>query len=162
MGRRVWFPVVSGPLAPYATGFESWLRSRSYSSSATANRLCQLDQFSRWLERRGLTAGELSGTRVAEFARSRREAGLVAWTSPQSVALVLEYLREIGVMRSPVAVVASGPLEELLPITDAICGSSGVWRSTRSVMRISRPRVCSWPGGRAWTGSGWSGSQRRM
>jgi integrase/recombinase XerD len=114
MGKRVWFPVVSGPLAPYATGFESWLRSRSYSSSATANRLCQLDQLSRSLERRGLTAGELSGTRVAEFARSRREAGLVTWTSPQSVALLLEYLREIGVMPSPVAMVASGPLEELL------------------------------------------------
>ena len=31
MGKRVWFPVVSGPLAPYAAGFESWLRSRSYS-----------------------------------------------------------------------------------------------------------------------------------
>ena len=25
MGRRVWFPAVSGPLAPYAAGFESWL-----------------------------------------------------------------------------------------------------------------------------------------
>jgi hypothetical protein len=57
MGKLVWFPVVSGPLALYAAGFESWLRSRSYSSSATANRLCQLDRLSRWLERRGLTAG---------------------------------------------------------------------------------------------------------
>ena len=53
MGKRVWFPVVSGPLAPYAAGFESWLRSRSYSPSAVANRLCQLDQLSRWLEREG-------------------------------------------------------------------------------------------------------------
>ena len=34
MGRQVWFPVVSGPLAPYAAGFESWLRSRAYSPSA--------------------------------------------------------------------------------------------------------------------------------
>jgi len=57
MGKLVWFPVVSGPLALYAAGFKSWLRSRSYSSSATANRLCQLDRLSRWLERRGLTAG---------------------------------------------------------------------------------------------------------
>ncbi len=75
MGKRVWFPVVSGPLAPYAAGFESWLRSRSYSPSAAANRLCQLDQLSRWLGRRGLTAGELSDARVAEFTSpaSRRE-----------------------------------------------------------------------------------------
>jgi site-specific recombinase XerD len=114
MGKRVWFPVVSGPLAPYAAGFESWLRSRSYSSSATANRLCQLDRLSRWLERRGLTVGELSDARVAEFTRSRCEAGLVTWTTSQSVALPLGYLREIGVMPSPAATVASGPLEELL------------------------------------------------
>jgi integrase/recombinase XerD len=114
MGKRVWFPVVSGPLAPYAAGFESWLRSRSYSTSAVANRLCQLDRLSRWLERRGLTAGELSDARVAEFTSSRRDAGLVTWTTPQSVALPLEYLREIGVMPSPEATVASGPLEELV------------------------------------------------
>lgn len=117
MGKWVWFPVVSGPLAPYAAGFESWLRSRSYSTSAVANRLCQLDQLdqlSRWLERRGLTAGELSDARVAEFTSSRREAGLVTWTTPQTVALPLAYLREVGVMLTPAVTVASGPLEELL------------------------------------------------
>jgi integrase/recombinase XerD len=114
MGKRVWFPMVSGPLAPYAPGFEVWLRSRSYSSSATANRLCQLDRLSRWLDRRGLTVGELSDALVAAFTSSRREAGLVTWTTPQSVALPLAYLREIGVMPSPRATVASGPLEGLL------------------------------------------------
>jgi len=114
MGKRVWFPTVSGPLAPYAAGFCSWLRSRFYSPSAAANRLCQLDQLSRWLERQGMTAGELSEARAAEFANSRREAGLVTWTSPQSVALVLEYLRELGVVAALAVLVADGPLEELL------------------------------------------------
>jgi integrase/recombinase XerD len=114
MGKRVWFPVVSGPLAPYAAGLESWLWSRSYSPSAAANRLCQLDQLSRWLECRGLSAGELTDARSREFAGSRRERGLVTWTSPQSVALLREYLREIGVV-APLAVpVVVGPLEELL------------------------------------------------
>jgi site-specific recombinase XerD len=114
MGKRVWFPMVSGPLAPYAAGFESWLRSRSYSPAAVANRLCQLDQLSRWLEREGLTADDLSDVRLAEFASSRREAGLVTWTSPKSLALPLGYLREVGVVPTPAATVASGPLEELL------------------------------------------------
>jgi site-specific recombinase XerD len=114
MGRKVWFPTVSGPLAPYASGFCSWLRSRSYSPWAVASRLCQLDQLSRWLERRGLTAGELTEARAAEFAGSRREAGLVTWTAPQSVALPLEYLREIGAVPVPQATAARGPLEELL------------------------------------------------
>ena len=53
MARKVWVPVVSGPLAPYAAGFESWLMSRSYSPSAAADRMYQLDQLSRWLAARG-------------------------------------------------------------------------------------------------------------
>ena len=61
MGRKVWVPVVSGPLAPYAAGFASWLTSRAYSPSAAADRLCQFDQLSRWLEREGLGVGELTG-----------------------------------------------------------------------------------------------------
>lgn len=114
MGKRVWFPRVSGALAPYAAGFRRWLWSRSYSSSAVANRLCQLDQLSRWLEDEMLTVEDLTEVRAAEFASSRREAGLVTWTSPDSTALLLEYWREIGVMPTPAATVASGPLEELL------------------------------------------------
>src|SRR5664279_2624716 len=54
MGRRVWFPVVSGPLAPFAAGYESWLRSRAYSPSGAADRVYQFDQLSRWLQREGL------------------------------------------------------------------------------------------------------------
>lgn len=114
MGRRVWVPVVSGSLAPYAAGFESWLRSRAYSSSATADRLYQFDQLSRWLERAGLGVGELTGEQAGRFAASRRAAGLVSWASPQSVALPLAYLRELGAAPVPVAVLAQGPLEELL------------------------------------------------
>ena len=51
MGRMVWVPVVSGPLAPYTAGFSSWLTSRAYSPSAAADRLYQFDQLSRWLAR---------------------------------------------------------------------------------------------------------------
>ena len=114
MGREVWVPTPSGPLASCAAGFAVWLRSRSYSPSSVASRLWQLDQLSRWLERRGLGAGELTGERAAEFASSRLEAGLVSWTSPTSAELPLMYLREIGVVASPAAPVADGPLEELL------------------------------------------------
>ena len=114
MGRRVWVPVVSGPLAPYAAGFESCLRSRGYSASTVANRLSQLGQLSRWLERAGLGAGDLTGARAAEFASSRREAGLVTWTSPKSAALPLGYLRALGVVPSPAVGVVDGPVEKLL------------------------------------------------
>ena len=114
MGRKVWFPVVSGPLAPFAAGFESWLGSRSYSLSAAADRLCQFDQLSRWLERERLGVGELTEEQAERFVVARRTAGRVTLVGPQSVKLPLGYLREIGVAPAPAPVVVQGPLEELL------------------------------------------------
>ena len=110
MGKKVWVPVVSGPLASYAAGFEGWLRSRAYSPSAAAGRLCQFAQVSRWLEREGLGAGELTAEQAGRFAAARRAAGRVTWVSPRSMALLLGYLREQGVAPA----LAQGPLEELL------------------------------------------------
>ena len=114
MGRNVWVPVVSGPLAPYAAGFESWLVSRAYSPKAAANRLYQFDQLSRWLERVGLGVGELTGEQAERFVAARRAAGLVTWAAPQSAMLPLGYLRLLGVVPAPMAVIAQGPLELLL------------------------------------------------
>ncbi|MCA1679460.1 MAG: site-specific integrase [Actinobacteria bacterium] len=114
MGRKVWVPVVSGPLAPYATGFEWWLRSRSYSASAVADRMYQLDQLSRWLGREGLGVGEVTGDQAERFAAARRSVGLASWASPSSVMLPLGYLRTLGVAPVPAPVLARGPLEELI------------------------------------------------
>jgi integrase/recombinase XerD len=114
MGKKVWVPVVSGPLAPYAAGFGSWLRSQAYSPSAAAGRLCQFDQVSRWLEREGLGAGELTDEQAGRFVAARRAAGRVTWVSPQSMALLLGYLRALGVAPVPAPALARGPLEELL------------------------------------------------
>lgn len=114
MGRKVWVPVVSGPLAPYAAGFESWLRSWAYSLPAAADRLYQFDQLSRWLELAGLGVGELTGEQAERFVAARRAAGRVTWVTPQSVVLPLTYLRGLGVAPMPVSAVVEGPLEELL------------------------------------------------
>jgi len=112
--RMVWVPVVSGPLAPYAAGFESWLASRAYSASASADRLYQFDQLSRWLGREGLGTGKLTGEHARRFAAGRRAAGLKSWLSPHSVALPLEYLRQLGVAPPTAPVRPQGPVEELL------------------------------------------------
>ena len=114
MGRKLWFPVVSGSLAPFAAGFASWMTSHSYSPSAAAGRLCQFDQLSRWLEREGLGVWELTGGQAERFIAARRAAGRVTWVAPQSVMLPLGYLRELGVIPMPAPAVAQGSLEELL------------------------------------------------
>ena len=114
MSRKVWVPTVSGPLAPYAAGFESWLASQAYSRWAAADRVYQFDQLSRWLAGEGLAVDELTDEQAERFAAARRAAGVVMWAAPHSASVVLGYLRELGVAPAPVAVLAQGPLEELL------------------------------------------------
>src|SRR5664279_4497351 len=97
MGRKVWVPAVSGPLAAFAAGYGSWLRAQCYSRSAISDRLWQFDQLSRWLDREGLTVGELSISECERFAASRRAAGRVTLVAPQSMTLPEEYLRALGV-----------------------------------------------------------------
>lgn len=114
MGRKVWVPTVSGPLAPCAAGFESWLASRAYSRWAAADRLYQFDQLSRWLAGEGLAVDELTDEQAERFTAARRSAGVVTWAAPHSASVLLGYLRELGVVPVPVTVLAQGPLEELL------------------------------------------------
>src|SRR6476646_8784402 len=77
MGRKVWYPAVSGPLSAYAAGYVAWMRARSYSPSAISDRLWQFDQLSRWLDREGLPVVELTLAQCLRFAASRRAAGVV-------------------------------------------------------------------------------------
>ena len=114
MGRKVWFPAVLGPLSAYSAGYGSWLQTQSYSRSAISDRLWQFDQLSRWLEREGLAVGELSVEECERFAASRRAAGRVTLVAPQSMTLPLEYLRALGLTRTPAPPPAHGRTEELL------------------------------------------------
>jgi integrase/recombinase XerD len=114
MDGWVWVPRVSGPLAPFAEGFERWLLARGFERSSVGNRLWQLAQLSGWLDREGLAAGELTPGRVEQFLVAHLAAGYVSWSSPQSMRLPFEYLLEIGVVSPPVSVPAEGPLEDLL------------------------------------------------
>jgi hypothetical protein len=76
--------------------------------------LWQFDQLSRWLEREGLAVGELSVEECERFAASRRAAGRVTLVAPQSMKLPLEYLRALGLTRTPAPPLAHGRTEELL------------------------------------------------
>src|SRR5450755_920192 len=114
MGGRLWVPVASGPLAPYASGYGSRLAARGYSRWTISHRLWQLELLSRWLESEELAAGDLGPECVERFLVARRAAGYSSWCSARSVALPVEYLQEVGVVPSPPAVVADGPVQEVL------------------------------------------------
>ena len=115
MSRRLWVPVVSGPLARYAPGYRGWMVERGYSRRSVINRLELLGLLSRWLEPEGLAPSELTHEQVERFLETRRAAGYSRSVSAESRSLPLEYLRELGVVPIPVSVdVAVGPLDRLL------------------------------------------------
>ena len=113
MGRKVWYPAVSGPLSAYAAGYVAWMRARSYSPSAISDRLWQFDQLSRWLDREGLPVVELTLAQCLRFAASRRAAGVVTLVAPQNMTLPYEYLRALGLTPAPPPV-PHGLVEDLL------------------------------------------------
>jgi integrase/recombinase XerD len=114
MEREVRRCTVQGPLAPWASGFEDWLLERGYRPSAAFHRCCLLAVMSRWLERRGLAASELTEEGAVLFVAERRAAGLKTWAAEQSVRLPLEYLREVGAVPPPVVVLDNSPVAQLL------------------------------------------------
>ena len=115
MASRLWVPVAVGPLASYAAGYGSWLAARGYSRWTVAHRLWQLDLLSRWLEREGVSPGELTPERVEEFLAARRVAGYSSWLSVRSTALPVGYLRELGVVpAAPAPAVVDDSLERLV------------------------------------------------
>ena len=122
MSRKVWVPVVSGPLASYAKGFSSWLTSRAYSRWAAADRLYQFDQLSRWLAGEGFAVVDLTDEQAERFARARHADGVVSWSSPHSVALPLEYLRELGAVSPPAL---SHPVDPVDPVEQVLSDYGG-------------------------------------
>ena len=114
MAGRLWVPVASGPLAPCAAGYSSWLLERGYSRWTVSHRLLQFELLSRWLDREGLAADELAAEQVERFLAARRAAGYVSWLSARATVLPLGYLRELGVVPMEARVVADDRLELLL------------------------------------------------
>jgi integrase/recombinase XerD len=114
MRWHLWVPKVSGPLAPYVEGYEQWLAARGHPAGLVQTRRWQLGELSAWLEREGLTVGDLADPVVRErFAAAQRAAGHRSFVSKLSLRVPVAYLREIGLV-SVIELAAAGPVEVLL------------------------------------------------
>ena len=92
-----------------------WLVERGYARRTVINRLELLGLLSRWMEQEGVAPSELTAEQVERFLEPRRAAGYSRCVSAKSRSLPLGYLRELGVVPTPVPVeVAVGPLERLI------------------------------------------------
>jgi len=112
---RVSRVLMAGPLAPFADAYGAELRGRGYTSRSRVGQLRQVGRLSRWLEARGLGAGDLTRGRIEEFVAWERGVGRhrCQWSRPGLLCL-LEVLEGLGVIALEAPASASSPIEVLL------------------------------------------------
>jgi integrase len=104
----------SGSLAEYGLGFRGYLVELGYSVSAAKKHLLLLMELSRWLEREGISTGELATAGIEGFFRRRRAQGRVNLRTPRSLEPLLAYLRALGVIEVRLRPVVTDPVEVFL------------------------------------------------
>jgi integrase/recombinase XerD len=98
-----YFPVhVSGPLGPYALGFQEDLARRGYTPFSARVLLELTAHLSGWLAARGVPVSELSEQVAGRYLPERRAAGYTYGKSVKVIVPLLSYLR-VGKVIAPVA-----------------------------------------------------------
>ena len=113
MGGRPSAVRVIGPLASHATGFRRELERVGYRPNAVCDQLRLMAHVSRWLDGRGLGAGELTPARVEEFLVHRRAEGYTLWLSTKAMVPMLDYLNGLGVVETPTSVPSTSEADVL-------------------------------------------------
>ena len=122
---------MSGPLVAYRRGFTAELRRQGYSPFTTVAVLQLTAHLSRWLERQGLDAGDLTAECVERYLAARRASGQVRRLTPRGLRPLLSYLRGLGVTPPPMAPTATTPRSHLLDaFTDYLRVQRGLAPST--------------------------------
>ena len=105
---------VSGPLEVFAAGFAVELARLGYRRTPVTFQLQLMAHASRWLDREGLGADELTSEVVERFLAERRAASYTNYVTARAMAPLLGYLRGLGVAPAASPRVAVGAVEVLL------------------------------------------------
>ena len=103
---------ISGPLAPYAPSFEEALVAQGY--RAPHEQLYLMAHLSRWLERHGLEASQLTAELAGAFVAERRRSAPSSKLSARRLEPLGHYLVGSGVLAAWGAAPDASPAEELL------------------------------------------------
>jgi site-specific recombinase XerD len=87
-----------GPLAIHVDAFARQLEHQGYCHATAKEKLRLIAHLSRWLERSGLGAEDLSEACVARFRRFRGRQGWVDHHAASTCRVLLEQLRETGII----------------------------------------------------------------
>ena len=105
---------MNGPLVAHRRGFTAELRRQGYSPFTAVSVLQLTAHLSRWLERQGLDAGDLTAECAERYLAARRASGQVRRLTPRGLRPLLSYLRGLGVTPPPAPPTAATPRSQLL------------------------------------------------
>lgn len=106
--------VVEGPLAPWADGFLERLDRLGYKQRPAEKHMALLAQLSGWLVGEGISPGELTAERVAEFLSWRRRSGRVRLVTLTGAGVLLGYLRELKAVPEASRPAPAGPVDVVM------------------------------------------------
>lgn len=94
--------VMEGPMAPWASGMAERLKTLGYAPYTTARQMELVAELSGFLQRRGLRVGEIDPEVMKEFLGSSRTKRWSRRPTPKRLAWLVRYLREVGMVPTPV------------------------------------------------------------
>jgi integrase/recombinase XerD len=132
----------SGPLKPYAAGFEAELSRLGYTPLSATAQLRLTAELSRYLQSARFSV--LTEDVAAEFLVGRKARGCKEYVHMQAFGPLLGYLRGIGAAPLPAQPVPRGPAAELLDEWERyLAGERGLTAGTRAnYLRYARPFLC--------------------
>lgn len=87
-----------GPLARHQDTLWTTLLASGYAADSARNLLRVAAHLSRWLEARGLSAGDLTAARIGAFLKHRRARGYTCWLGSRCLEPILRPLRAQGAL----------------------------------------------------------------
>ena len=105
---------VRGPLESLAAGFVSSLLEQGYQRQSALIQVHLFAALSGWLLDESLEPRQLDATAVERFLIVRRRTGATRYVSGKAMHAILTFLGRQGIVRTPPALPASGPVEVTL------------------------------------------------
>jgi integrase/recombinase XerD len=122
---------LTGPLGPYVESFKSFLLEEEHYQRAPALKLVGLmTHLSGWMAANDVDVDALSAVRADEFVLARRAAGHTYLLSTRALMPVFGYLRRVGAMPEPVALVPDATGRLLARFADYLVEERGLTNGT--------------------------------
>jgi integrase/recombinase XerD len=91
---------LEGPLAPHIASFSKWMSEQGYSFYSLHRQVLLASEFSRWLERKGVTVQDVSSTHPEQYLRDRARRVCIGKGDAPALQHLMAFLRRAAAIPS--------------------------------------------------------------